>query len=320
MRRTSSGMAWPTWAPLAALAATACGSSGWATRPAPFSLGDVHAISTTADVSSPYDAAPSADGQTIYFTASGAQGPAVYKATASGGQASVLFAGAPLVFPSALAVSGDDKTLFVSDPAAEQDTGPLGGIYAIALPSGSPTLIAGSSGFIAAGLAVAGTKLYVAGRSPGGVAGLYAADTSGGALAPVATGATGATFADPSGIAIRSANEIYVADGGNGSARVVRVAGGTATVVLGDLAVGYPAGLALSPDQSSLYVSALDPLAGGDTVLRLDLASSQVDSTSAGIEQYVDAAGLHRAANAPVYAWADTTANNTGTILVFGDK
>lgn len=317
MRRTSSGMAWPTWAPLAALAATACGSSGVATKPAQFSLGNVHAISTTADVSSPYDAAPSADGHTIYFTASGTQGAAVYKAAASGGQASVLFAGSPLVFPSAVAISDDDKTLFVSDPAAEQDTGPLGGIYALALPSGSPTLIAGSAGFIAAGLAVSGAKLYVAGMSPDGVAGLYAADLGSGSLAAVATGAA---FADPSGIAVRSANEIYVADGGNGSARIVRVVGGKATVVLGNLAVGYPAGIALSPDQSSLYVSALDPLAGGDAVLRFDIASSQVDSTNAGINQFVDAAGLHRAANAPVYAWADTTANSTGTVLVFGDK
>ena len=317
MRHTSSGMAWPTWVPFAALAVTACGSGGAATKANTFSLGNVHAISTTADVSSPYDAAPSADGQTIYFTASGAQGAAVYKAAASGGQASVLFAGSPLVFPSALAVSEDGKTLFVSDPAAEQDSGVLGGIYTIALPGGTPTLMAGSAGFIAAGLAVSGAKVYVAGMSPGGVAGLYAADAAGGALTAVATGAS---FADPSGIAVRSPDEIYVADGGNGSARIVRIAGASTTVVLSGLAVGYPAGVALSPDQSSLYVSALDPAAGGDAVLRVDLASGHVDSTNAGISQFVDAAGLHRAASAPVYAWADTTANNTGTVLVFGDK
>ena len=94
-----------------------------------------------------------------------------------------------------------------------------------------------------------------------------------------------------------------MADGGNGSARVVRVAGGKTTIVLSNLAVGYPAGVALSPDQSSLFVfSALNPLAGGDAVLRLDLATGHVDRTSAGIDQFVDAAGLHRAASAPVYA------------------
>jgi hypothetical protein len=316
MRRTSSGTAWPTWVPLAALAATACGDGEGATKADTFSLGNVHAISTTADVSSPYDAAPSANGDTIYFTASGAQGAAVYRAAISG-KASILFAGAPLVFPSAIAVSDDDKTLFVSDPAAEQDTGPVGGIYAISLAKGSPTLISGSSGFIAAGLAVVGGKLYVAGTPPGGAAGLYAADTGGGALVPVATGSP---FADPSGIAVRSPSEIYVADGGNGSARVVRVAGGKTTIVLSNLAVGYPAGVALSPDQSSLFVSALDPLSGGDAVLRLDLGTGHVDRTSAGIDQFVDAAGLHRAARAPVYAWADTTANGTGTVLVFGDR
>jgi DNA-binding beta-propeller fold protein YncE len=281
-----------------------------------FSLGNVHAISTTADVSSPYDAAPSTDGHTIYFTASGTQGAAVYKAAASGGRAAILFAGSPLVFPSAVAVASDDKALFVSDPAAEQASGALGGIYAIALPSGTPTLVAGSDGFVAAGLAVAGNKLYVAGTSPSGVAGLYAADSAGGALMPVATGSA---FSDPSGIAVRSPNEIYVADGGNGAARIVRIAGGKASVILSDLAVGYPAGIALSPDESSLYISALDPNAGGDAVLRLDLASNHVDSTNAGINQFVDAAGLHRATNAPVYAWADTTANGTGTVLVFGD-
>ena len=62
------------------------------------------------------------------------------------------------------------------------------------------------------------------------------------------------------------------------------------------------------------------PSRGALAAQRLDLASSHVDSTSAGIDQFVDAAGLHRAANAPVYAWADTTANDTGTVLVFGDK
>jgi DNA-binding beta-propeller fold protein YncE len=269
----------------------------------------------TADISTPYDAAPSPDGKTIYFTATGSQGAGVYRAMA-GGQPALVFAGSPLVFPCAIAVSGDGTRVFVSDPGAEPSDGVNGGVYEISLPRGTPTLVGGSAGFSAAGLEVASNKLYVAGTAADGVPGLYAADVGGGSLAPVATGAQ---FAVPSGIAIRSSNEIYVADSGNGAARIVRVSGGTATVFLANIQLGYPAGIALTPDNTALLVSALDSHATGDAVLRVNLASGHVESTSAGIDQFVDPAGLHRASQAPVYAWADTTANGSGTVLVFGN-
>jgi hypothetical protein len=308
--------------PLAALAATlgagggGCGSGSGSAPTSTFSLGPVRPVMASADIASPYDAAPSPDGRTVYFTATGGQGPAVYRA-ATGSQAVVVFAGAPLAFPCAIAVTGDATRVFVADPGAEPSDGVNGGIYSIPLPGGTPALVAGSAGFIAAGLEVASNKLYVAGVSADGVPGLYAADVSGGALAPVATGAP---FDDPSGIAIKSSKEIYVADDGNGAAKIIRLSGGAASVLLSDIAVGYPAGIALSPDDSSLYVSALDVRGAGDAVLRVNLADGHVDSTTAGIDRFVDPAGLHRASGAPVYAWADTTANGTGTVLVFGNE
>ena len=163
---------------------------------------------------------------------------------------------------------------------------------------------------------VASNKLYVAGSTSAGVPGLYTVDARGGSLAPVATGAE---FSVPSGIAVKSANEIYVADSGNGTARVLRVSGGAATVFLSGIHLGYPSGLALTPDDRALLVSALDSHGAGDAVLRVNLDTGHVDATSAGIDQFVDPAGLHRASGAPVYAWADSTAHGTGTVLVFGN-
>ncbi|HEX3769554.1 MAG TPA: hypothetical protein VHV30_01760 [Polyangiaceae bacterium] len=306
--------------PFAALAA-ALGASGagcGSGSPPPtsaFSLGPASAVKISSDIASPYDAAPTADGRTIYFTATGSQGPGVYRA-APGGPPAVVFAGAPLAFPFAVAVADGAGKVFVADPGAEPSDGVTGGVYAIPLAGGAPALVAGSAGFIAAGLAVASNKLYVAGVSADGVPGLYAADVAGGALAAVASGAP---FLDPSGIAVKSPGEIYVADDGGGSARVLRVSGASTSVLVSDIAVGYPAGIALSPDETALFVSALDARGAGDAVLRVALATGHVDSTTAGIDQFVDPAGLHRASDAPVYAWADTTANGTGTVLVFGN-
>jgi hypothetical protein len=80
--------------------------------------------------------------------------------------------------------------------------------------------------------------------------------------------------------------------------------------------VGFPAGIALSQDDSAILVSALDPATRTDQVVRIDLVSKQQATVNMGIGTFEEAAGLHRAANAEVYAWCDSTAEGSGTIFV----
>jgi sugar lactone lactonase YvrE len=131
----------------------------------------------------------------------------------------------------------------------------------------------------------------------------------------------GAPFSDPNGIAVTRDGTLYIIDTAAGditagSARVIKVAGSTAIVFHEGLKVGFPAGIALSQDDSVALISAVDPVLGTDVVVRLTLADNKQESISTGIDTFEEAAGLHRAANAEVYAWCDSTANGSGTVYV----
>jgi hypothetical protein len=82
------------------------------------------------------------------------------------------------------------------------------------------------------------------------------------------------------------------------------------------LMVGFPAGIALAQDDSAVLLSALDPATRTDSVVRIDIATKEQKGMSDGINTYEEAAGLHRAANAEVYAWADSSADGSGTVYV----
>jgi sugar lactone lactonase YvrE len=304
---------------LSAVALVACSSSsggGGGASGAP-SLGTLTPAANDSTVLSPFDATPDVDGKFIYFTALGANGAGVFKVGAGGGAITELFSGAPLVSPFSIAISTDGTKLFVADFGAETTAGDAGVIFSLPVGGGTPSDIAAADGMLPRGLEVSGDTLYFTGTTTNGSVGVFKMSDAGGAVSPLATGAP---FQSPSGVAIASSGDVYVVDtatAGSARSRVVKVtAEGTASVYLDNLSVGYPAGIVLNKAESTLLVSALDPTKGTDAVLAIDVASQAVTEFSAGIDLFVEPAGLHRAKSTDIFAWADSAANKTGTVYV----
>lgn len=270
------------------------------------------------DFMSPFDATPDPTGQTVYFTALTKDGePGVFAVAAAGGAVRRVFVGAPLATPQGIAISEDGKTLVIADSSADRDdaTDGDGSLFTIGVEGGTPAVLPGSEGTRPRGLEIRGNDVLFTGTKDR-KAGLYTMPLAGGAASAVVAGAP---FADPSGVAIRKDGQIFVADsspeGASGSA-VIKIADGKATVFKTNIAVGTPAGIALSQDENALLVSGLDPEKGTDVVFRFDLGSGEMRAIDSVIKDFQESAGLHRAKNAEVYAWADARANKTGTVFV----
>jgi sugar lactone lactonase YvrE len=130
------------------------------------------------------------------------------------GAAHVVFSGAPLVYPSALAVDGAG-TLYIGDCPLFLSNQCGGAIYT--LPSGGttpqPLAITGlpSQYFPAAFLVDSSSKLYIADNGDGNTniyGGVYVVPDTGGAAQPVSTGSF--TLNGPSGLAKNAAGDLYI--------------------------------------------------------------------------------------------------------------
>jgi sugar lactone lactonase YvrE len=289
--------------------------------------GTIGAIAPAANNASvfnaPLDATPSPDGKEVYFTARNADGAGVFKAAASGGDITPLHVGEPISGPVGITVSTDNQMVFIADPGASINDGDQGAIWMVPATGGAPTVLSGTADHAPRGITLVnegGTdQLYFTGRNPAdGVPGVFKVAAAGGTVQGLVKGAP---FSDPNGIAVTRDGTLYIIDTAAGditagSARVIKVAGSTAIVFHEGLKVGFPAGIALSQDDSVALISAVDPVLGTDVVVRLTLADNKQESISTGIDTFEEAAGLHRAANAEVYAWCDSTANGSGTVYV----
>ena len=100
------------------------------------------------------------------------------------------------------------------------------------------------------------------------------------------------------------------------AANVLKLQSGNVDVVTSDIPVGFPGGVALNADESSLLVSALDPTNASDAVLVVNLASRETSSFTSTVDRFRESAGLHRARRAPLFAWADSQADGSGTVYV----
>lgn len=272
-----------------------------------------------------FDAAPSADGSVVYFTAAGidadgAETAGVYSVPAAGGTPLEIAKGAPFVLPVGLTVSTDGKTLYVADLGAEGDAvGTDGGkIFAVSAEGGAPTEVLSTDDTAPRGVAVvvkdAADWIVFSGRDSVGSPGLFEVPAAGGEPSPLVKGDP---FVDPSGLAV-GAKSTFVLDtvGLGGQARLIEVTGGAATEFLAGLPVGYPAGIALAQDESAVLVSGLDAK-GTTAVLRVDLVSKEITSfPKAGeYDAFFEPGGLHRAAGKDVYAFVDAKADG-GTIFL----
>jgi sugar lactone lactonase YvrE len=282
--------------------------------------GQIGTIVKTANDSSfrsPLDATPSPDGSTIYFTAIAGDGTgAVFSSPATGGRATRIDSGGILITPSGITVSPDGNQLFIVDSAVDDEKAEqYGAILVLPVAGGMPTILAGTQGTRPRGVAVAAATLFFTAAGVSGAPGVYSIPLAGG---QVTTIASGPPFADPSGIAIARNGDAYVSDIAASPSKmpaVIKVSGGSATMIVTDLGVGYPAGLALTQDESAVLVSGLDPATQTDVVYRITLGATIPTSMfNQTISAFNEPAGLHRASSADIYAWADSLANGTGTV------
>ena len=300
-------------------------SSDDSRAPSP-SAGDPQAPSPSVAVAAndamtqaPFDATPSPDGKQVYYTAlgrdeSGDAVPGVFTVAASGGAISTLALGDPLTAPVNISVSLDGQTLFVADPAASA-------VFTLAASGGTPSPLAGTSGYAPRGLVVAKGEdkrqyLYFSGRAPDTqAAGVFRIDPAGGA---VQTLASGAPFEDPAGVAVDAKGAVYVVEASTerASARVIRVEGDKPTTFVEGIGIGFPAGITLTRDDTTLLVSGLDPDSKRDVVYFVDVATQKISRFTKAVGEFHEPAGLHRAHDADVFAWADSQANENGTVYV----
>jgi len=276
----------------------------------------------------PMDAVPSPDGKDIYFIAFSTQPdednigtvrlPAIFKAV-PGAAPVKLFEGDPLASPFGITISNDGQTLFIADSGADTSEDRSDGkVFSMSVTGGAPAPLAGTEGLVPAGVDVMGDFLYVSGRQ-NGQPGLFKTGMAGGSVTPVAVGGP---FSDPGGVAVAHDGTAYVVDTGSpftaqSLGSVVRVTADGKTDIIDDgLSVGHPAGIALVSDDSAVIVSALDPAEGTDRVYRIELVDRTRHTLSDTIGNFTESAGLHRARNTDVFAWADTHANQTGTVYV----
>lgn len=311
------------------------GSDPMMPTPIPEPTGTFTVTSSTGEDASflrPLDTVPSLDGATFYFTAynptAGQEGMGVFKVPAAGGAVTKLFSGAPLASPFGIALSSDGNILYIADSVAGHDpnkqdvasAGSLGRIYKMPTDGGAPQVVMGTEGYRPRGLELSrqGTDdlLYFTGQDPtSGAPGVYrVSTTAGGGTVAVASGAP---FGDPSGVAIASNGDIYVADSSTGDrslAQVIKVSGGAATVLVSGIQAGFPAGIALTRSETLALVSGRNADNNSSQVYRVNLATKELTTLSSGVAGNTDPGGLHRARNADIFSWTDLAAGDRGRV------
>ena len=274
------------------------------------------ACSTDGSFSSPFDATPDPDGNVFYFSAVDvASGDAGIFAGCS--STTAIHVGDPLVAPLGIAVATDGAKLWVTDPGTEDDNGALGAVFTLGTSPGAPSVVSGTEGMVPRGLDVVGSAtgdiVYFTGVDPSdGQPGLFMIKAG-----VVSTVAKGAPFVDPSGVVAASNGTLYVSDtdgSGNRLGAIVQVSNGTATSFVTNVGVGYPAGISITKDDSTVLLSGIDPSTSKDVVYLVDATTKAISTFNDTIGENLEAAGLHRAHNVDVYAWADLSAGSAGTV------
>jgi hypothetical protein len=266
---------------------------------------------------SPMDATPDPTGAIIYFTAVDGNGNgAIFSVPASGGAATELFGGTPLVSPFGITISDDGSQLYVADPGADMSSvNGRGAVFNLPSSGGTPTSVSGTEGTLPRGVDFSKSVIYFTNTTDpvNRVSGVSTIPASGGSPTVLASGAP---FDDPSGVVVTQSGDVYVLDASAAAshlAAVIKVSGGAATTFASDINVGYPSGITITMDQSQLIVSAIDPTSRTDVVDFINLATNATTTFNDQISTFHESAGLHRARNANVLGWADSTASTMNT-------
>jgi len=261
----------------------------------------------------PLDATPNLNGSTIYFTAHGPHGAGVFQVPAAGGAATEVFTGKPFLSPRGITLSADGQQLYVADPTA-------GHIFVLSVTGGTPTVLKGSAGTAPQNLSIVQQTLYFTGIDPASKLAAVLKLPIAGADAPTVI-ARGAPLVAPDGVVANQAGTIYVSDrsaSGNGLGTVFKIVGTAVTPLLSHIHLGNPAGIALSPDESLLLISALQASNLHDQVLLLNLATLQTGSVTKVVGLNVDdAGGLHASpGDKNILAWAGKYGKGNGGVYM----
>jgi hypothetical protein len=244
---------------------------------------------------------------------------AIFLQRDDGEEARRLFVSADLVSPIDIDVSLDLRTLYVADFA-----GGKSGLGAIAIAS----VLGGALSFAAEGFSPrsvtvgANGEVFFSGIDPAsGLPGVFVLEDG-----SVRTLFAGAPLVDPSGIAAFADGRVLVADtrafdaGGAplaNEASIVLIDNGQASLFATGFATGFPAGIALSTDESTLLVSA-ESADRHDTLLLVDVANPGAPprAITASFSALQDAAaGLKRAHGKDEFSFASLAANGGGTVF-----
>ena len=281
-------------------------------------------VANGAAFSLPFDAAPSPDGKTIYFTgvtpggiSAAADVPALFKVAASGGTTTVLATGGSIGAPFGVAVSSDSNTIFVADPAFTTTTD-KGAIFSVSSSGGTPTELSETADYSPFSIALAkvgtsDTIVFVGTDKTTGMTGVFK-DVGG----TVSTVIEGPTAANPGAVAIYTDGTIYFT-AETGVIYSVAAGATTATAVntaATSLSLSFPAGLAVSQDGKFLLVPNTDPATHGEGIARIAIAGGAVTQLALSLSANTEAGGLHRAADADVYSFVDTGAQGTGAVYI----
>lgn len=256
-----------------------------------------------------FDATLSNDGSIVYFSGVGSTGPGVFSVPVAGGAVASILEGSPFAAPYSLALATDGKRLYIADPGAEGTALDHGRILSVdpELKNISPIMTADDTSPRGIDVVAEGgaDQIYYTGTTTAGVPGIFKVAASGGAVKTVASGPP---LVDPQGIAVTKSGTIYVLDAlgaKTGRASVLVYDGTALTELTGDIAVGYPCGLALGLDEKSLLISSLDPAKGGSSLLIIDIFSKEPTRfpTDGSLDKKLEPGGIHRARNAQSFAW-----------------
>lgn len=235
-----------------------------------------------------------------------------------------LYSGPRLTNPLDIDVTPDGLHAIVADSLHFDDHGAEvgGALLRVSLDGGDPEVLA--AGYQPRAVTVASSgAIYFSGRDPStGAVGVFRVSEG-----DVETLHVGPPLVDPSGIAVFQDGSVLVADprlgetedpdvaaAMTGPSGVVLLKDDTARVFVQGFQTGYPAGIALTTDESHLVVSGQGP----DSTNQVFVFDVHSPATSPYVErafaaQSWSSGGLHRAHTSNQFVWCDRAANG-GTL------